>query len=152
MGYSSGGIWLKKGEEHAYTHFCKVKWHYIKSSISICGLLPSSHVCVCVCVAGWVRQQTQGWAAFYFESIRWSLEPPTEKKQKVSLFMWDTCIYQHEMLFLYIKYIFTSNDNNKMTSFCVNPLDVKQHAMLSNLNWRGTQMDRCGRQTFHPKS
>ena len=24
---------------NTYTHFCNVKWHYIKSSISICGLL-----------------------------------------------------------------------------------------------------------------
>lgn len=39
MGYRDGGGGLQKGGEHAYTHFCKVKWHYIKSSISICGLL-----------------------------------------------------------------------------------------------------------------
>lgn len=39
MGYSGGSGGLQKGREHAYTHFCKVKWHYIKSSISICGLL-----------------------------------------------------------------------------------------------------------------
>lgn len=30
---------LQRGGEHAWTHFCRVKWHYIKSSISICGLL-----------------------------------------------------------------------------------------------------------------
>lgn len=43
-GYSGGsgcGGGLQRGGEYAFTHFCKVKWHYIKSSISICGwLLP----------------------------------------------------------------------------------------------------------------
>lgn len=53
-GYSCGGGWLQKRgggwRGHACTHFCKVKWHYIKSSISICGLL----------LLLWVRQCGQG--------------------------------------------------------------------------------------------
>lgn len=39
MGYSGHGSRLQKGGELVYTRFYKVKWHYIKSTISICVLV-----------------------------------------------------------------------------------------------------------------
>lgn len=136
MGYSENGSGFRKGGEHASTHFGKVKWHYIKSSISICGLLLLLWV--------WQRRVRARWAkrwAVLFSLVRergilWSLEPPTEKDQELFLMPYWAVYKLVGLTFKAIIHLWPFSQHIQALEILINKETLLMYHKTSSTTWK----------------